>query len=121
MATSWKCFEDQNFLTFYLIQPLSRSGVKEGGLVGLRRGSRQKGLVFINLRDEKIGWQIFFFFFFFIFLLILVYKIGLSIVNNSEKKKKFYQKEKEKILEFKCLNLNAIKCFSMKQGVHFTE
>ena len=26
MATSWKCFEDQNFLKFYLIQPLSRGG-----------------------------------------------------------------------------------------------
>ena len=24
MVTSWECFEDQNFLTFYLIQPLSR-------------------------------------------------------------------------------------------------
>ena len=46
MATSWKCLEDQNFLTFDLIQPY-----KSGGGVGLRRGSRQKGLVFINLTN----------------------------------------------------------------------
>ena len=28
---------------------------------GLRRGSRQKGLVFINLTNGQIGWQILFF------------------------------------------------------------
>ena len=49
MATSSKYFEDQNFLTFYPIQPLSQRRVGRG--VGLRQGSRQKGLVFSNLTD----------------------------------------------------------------------
>ena len=44
MAASRKCFEDQNFLKFYLIQPLSQGAggweLGGGGLV-LRRGSRQ--------------------------------------------------------------------------------
>ena len=34
MAASWKCFEDRNYLTAYLIQPLSE------GRVGVGQGSR---------------------------------------------------------------------------------
>ena len=56
-------FEDQNFLTFYLIQPLSWGGE----VAGLRRGSRQKGL------QNRL-------------------QIGFSIVNNFKKKKNVTKK-----------------------------
>ena len=42
MAASWKCFEDQNYLTLYLIQFL------RGGSAGVGQGSRQKKLLFSN-------------------------------------------------------------------------
>ena len=45
MAGIRKCFEDQNYLTLYMIQPLS------GGKVGVGREIRQKKLVFNNQSD----------------------------------------------------------------------
>ena len=44
MAASLKCFEDQNYLTLCLIQPLN------GGR-GVGGGNRQQELVFINQKD----------------------------------------------------------------------
>ena len=86
MATSWKCFEDQNFLTFYLIQSLSRVGRQ----VGLRRGSRQKGWFSVTWGTGK--WVVEDFFLF-------VCKIGFSIVKNFKKKKKCYKKKKDYLWE----------------------
>ena len=44
------CTIENDYLTFYLIQPLS------GRRVGVGRGSRQKKLVFSNQRDGQSGW-----------------------------------------------------------------
>ena len=82
IATSWKCFEDQNFLTFYLIQ-----GVR--GL-GLRRGSRQRDWFSVTWGMGKLGGIIFFFV---CCLEILVYKKGFCIVNNFKKKKDVTKKK----------------------------
>ena len=57
-----------------------------GGGVGLRRESRQEGLVFSNLRIEgRLKWVVDLFF---SFVCKLVYKIGFSIVFYSLNQKK---------------------------------
>ena len=80
--------EYQNFLTFYLIQPLSR-GRREGG--GLRWGIGKRSLFSATGGTSKVGGR-WFSFLLFVCLWIIVHKIGFSFINNSKKKKNVAKK-----------------------------